>query len=57
MEVEVAVLGSPPLIILMVYNSVDVNNTEPVLSVRAQELCKSRGGCSRLPAPNNPDGL
>ena len=31
MEVEVAVLGSLSLIILMVYNSVDVNNTELVL--------------------------
>ena len=31
MKVEVAVLGSPSLMILMVYNSVDVNNIERVL--------------------------
>ena len=30
-KVEVTVQGFPSLIILMVYNSVDVNNTEPVL--------------------------
>ena len=45
-EVEVAVLGSPSLISLMV--SVDVNTMkkkeEEVLVTRAQELCESRGG-------------
>ena len=41
MEVEVAVLGSPSLIILMVYNSVDVKQHRTGIGVKAQELCES----------------
>ena len=44
-KVEVAVLGSPSLISLMV--SVDVKhheNKEEVLATRAQELCECPGG-------------
>ena len=46
MKVEVAVLGSPSLIVRTV--SVDV---------RAQELCESRGGRPGLPVRNSPYGL
>ena len=49
MKVEVAVLGSPSLIVL----TVSLN----LLSVRAQELCESRGGRPGLPVPNSPYGL
>ena len=52
MKVEVAILGSPSLIVLMV--SVDVKQ------LRAQELrgvCESRGGHPGLPVPNSPYGL
>ena len=52
MKVEVAVLGSPSLIVLMV--SVNVKQHRNSLSpLRAQELCESRGGRpGRL--PNSP---
>ena len=49
MKVEVAILGSPSLIVLMV--SVDVKQ------LRAQELCESRGGHPGFPVPNSPYGL
>ena len=49
MKVEVAVMGSPSLIVLMV--SVDVK------PFRAQDLCESRGGRHGLPVPNSPYGL
>ena len=43
MKVEVAVLGSPSLIILMVCGrKATLNSNKSV--VRAQELCESRGG-------------
>ena len=58
MKVEVAVLGFPVLIVLMV--SVDVKqhlkkktNTE----IRAQEQCESRGGRPGLSAPDRHYGL
>ena len=55
-KVEVAVLGSPSLIIRTV--SVDVKqHWTRSQNFRAQELCKSRGGCPGLPVPNNPYGL
>ena len=54
-KVEVAVLGSPSLISLMV--SVDVNHHERRSILRAQELCESRGGRPRLPVPNKPYGF
>ena len=43
MNIKVAVLGSPSLIVLMV--SVDIK-------LRAQELCESRSGRPGLPVPN-----
>ena len=49
-KVEVAVLGSPSLISLMV--SVDVKHHEG-----DQELCESRGGRPGLPVPNKPYGF
>ena len=45
MKVEVAVLGSPSLIVRTVS-----------VEARAQELCKSRGGRPGLPVPNSPYG-
>ena len=51
MKVEVAVLGSPSLISLMV--SVDVKqHLKEIAKIRAQELCESRGGRPGLPVPN-----
>ena len=56
MKVEVAILGSPSLISLMV--SVDVKqHLEEIAELRAQELCESRGGCPGLPVPNSLYGL
>ena len=52
MKVEVAVLGSPSLISLMV--SVDVKHHSINHQVRGQELCESRGGRPGLPVPNKP---
>ena len=46
MKVEVAVLGSPSLVSLMV--SVDIKQH---LKNRVQELCESRGGRPGLPVP------
>ena len=46
MKVEVAILGSPSLIVLIV--SVDVKQ------LRAQQLCESRGGRPGFPVPNKP---
>ena len=56
-RVEVAVLGSPSLISLMV--SVDVKHHVYyyALSLRVQELCESRGGRPGLPVPNKPYGF
>ena len=51
MKVEVAVLGSPFLIDLIV--SVDVSNIEKETRLRTQELCESRGGRPGLPVPNS----
>ena len=50
MKVQVAVLGSPSLMVLMV--SVDVN-TELNADTRVQELCESRSGRPGLPVPNS----
>ena len=56
MKIEVAVLGSPSLIVLMV--SVDVKQHGRRNSAhRAQELCENRGGRPGLPVPNSPYGL
>ena len=60
MKVEVAVLGSPSLIVLMV--SVDVKHctdrnctSAAVFRFRAEELCESLGGRpAGLPVPNSP---
>ena len=52
MKVEVAVLGTPSLITLMV--SVDIKQH---LKNRVQELCESRGGRPGLPVPNKPYGF
>ena len=48
MKVEVAVLGSPSLIVLMV--SMDVK--QHLKKLRAQELCESQSGRPGLPVPN-----
>ena len=53
-KVEVAVLGSPSLIVLMV--SVDVKQHWTTHD-RAQGLCESRGGCPGLPVLNGHYGL
>ena len=56
MKVEVAVLGSPSLIVRTV--SVNVSNTKKEegkkCSHGAQEVCESRGGRPGLPIPNSP---
>ena len=52
MTVEVAVLGSPSLIVFVVSATLI-----SILTLRAQELCDSRGGRSGLPVPNSPYGL
>ena len=54
MKVEVTVLGSLPLISLMV--SVDVKQ-HSTWNSDTQELCESRGDRPGFPAPNNPYGL
>ena len=55
MKVEVAVLGTPSLIFLMI--SVDVSNIElNWLTFRAQKLWERRGGRPRLRVPNSPHG-
>ena len=41
-KVEVDVLGSPPLIVVLV--SVDESNIRKGFSIRSQELCETRGG-------------
>ena len=51
MKVEVAVLGYPSLIDLVV--SLDVKELER----SEQELCQGRGGRAGLPVPNSPYGL
>ena len=55
MKVEVAVVGSPFLIALMV--SVDVKHHWNYIFYRGQELCESRGGRPGLPVPRSPYGL
>ena len=56
MKVEVAVLGTPSLIVLMI--SVDVSNIELTwLIFRAQKLWERRSGRPRLRIPNSPHGL
>ena len=50
MKVEVAVLGSPSLIVLNKLIWSLMNSNRGVL--RAEELCESRGGHSGLPVPN-----
>ena len=57
MKVEVAVLGSPSLIVRTV--SVNVSNTkdeeeEVECSRGVQEVCESGGGRPGLPVPNSP---
>ena len=54
MKVKVAVLGSLPLIILMVPVDVKQHST---WNSDTQELCESRGGRPGFPAPNKPYGL
>ena len=54
MKVEVAVLGSPSLIVLIVCGS---KATFEEVHYKAPELCGSRGGRPGLPVPNNPYGL
>ena len=53
-EVEVAALGSPSLISLMI--SVDVKQHWTELAQTVHQLCESRGGRTGLPVPNNPYG-
>ena len=58
MKVEMAVLGSPSLISLMV--SVDVKHHErdsSPLSELRNCVKASRGGCPGLPVPNSPYGI
>ena len=56
MEVEVAVLGSPSLIVPTVSVDVKQHNRNGTVS-RAQELCESRGGRPGLPVPIEPHGF
>ena len=53
MKAEVAVLGSPSLIVLMVSGDVK----QHLKKLRAQELCESRDGRPGLPVPKSPYGL
>ena len=50
MKVEVAVLGSLPIISLMVSVDVKQYRRETHRETRAQELCESRGGRPGLPS-------
>ena len=52
MKLEVAVLGSPPLIVLMVSEDVKYS-----IRGRTRELCESRGSRPGLPIPNKPQGF
>ena len=54
-KVEVAVLGSPSLIVCTI--SLDVKQQRTCCIVRAQEPCESRGGRPGLPVPNILYGL
>ena len=59
---EVAVPGHPSQTVRKTMVSVDVKhkatpNLNKTETVRAQELCGSRGGRPGLPVPNNPYGL
>ena len=56
-KVEVAVLGSPPLIIPTVSVDVKQHLKKKAFWLRAQELCESGGGRPGLPVPNGPHGL
>ena len=56
MKVEVAVLGSPSLISLIVSVDVKQHERKKKDQSRAQELCGSRG-VPWLPVPNSPYGL
>ena len=53
---EVAVQGSPSLAV-QAYGLCGRKATFNLFSVRAQELCESRGGRPGLPVPNSPYGL
>ena len=57
MKVEVAVMGSPSVITLMVFVDVKQPCTQPALPTRAQELCESRGCRPGLPVPTTPYGF
>ena len=50
-KVEVAVLGFPSLIVII------VSGRKATLKNRALELCESRGGRPGLPVPNSPNSL
>ena len=55
-KVEVAVVGSPSLISLIVSVDVTQHSASHVVH-RAQELCESRGGRCGFPVPNKPDSF
>ena len=57
MEVEVAVLGSPPLIVRTVSVDVERHLQEKKTEARAQELCQRRRGRPGCPVPNSPHGI
>ena len=56
MKVEVAVLGSPSLVVLMV--SVDLKqHLKKTSSQSSGAVCESRGGRPELTVPNSPNGF
>ena len=57
MKVEVAVLGSPSLIVFVVSVDVKQHLEKKKLADRAQEVCERRGGRPGLPVPNSPCGF
>ena len=56
MEVEVAVLGSPSLIVLMPTVDVKQHLKKKKKKIRAQEPCECRGGRPGLSVPNSLHG-
>ena len=58
MRVEVAVQGSPSLIVLMICGrKTALKKKKKKKTIRTQELCESRGGRPGLPVPNSLCGL
>ena len=57
MKVDLAVLGSPSLIVLTVSCGCKATLNLNQIYIRAQELCESRGGRPGLPVPGSQYGV